>query len=116
MFNSTQQERLDGYKGALKKYDIPILDNRIIFGNGKIEGYLDQKNGESYKLARKMMQDDEITAYSLLTDWQLLVLLTIYKSITIIFREISQLLLLMTLSGYLCHIRLSLLWIRIQKS
>lgn len=60
--DETMHERLEGYKAALKKHKIPVLDDLIKSGSGRPYSLHELKKGDCYELTRELMAETEVTA------------------------------------------------------
>ncbi|NQT60731.1 MAG: LacI family DNA-binding transcriptional regulator [Bacteroidetes bacterium] len=60
--DDTMNERLDGYKAALRKHKIPVLDELIKSGSGQPQRLRELKSGDMYELTRQMVQEEKVTA------------------------------------------------------
>ena len=60
--NNTMNERLDGYKTALRDHNIPILEQHIKIGTSLALRMNDLKTGEMYRLAKQLIEEDKVSA------------------------------------------------------
>ena len=61
-FDGTMKERIEGFKGALKKHKIPIDTDLLTTGNGGSQHLNDLKNGDGNRLARYLVEEKKVTA------------------------------------------------------
>jgi LacI family transcriptional regulator len=60
--DDTMNERFQGYKAALRKHQIPVLDELIRTGSNRAERPRELKTGDLYELTRQLVQEEKVTA------------------------------------------------------
>ncbi len=60
--DDTMNERFQGYKAALRKHQIPVLDELIRTGSNRAERLRELKTGDLYELTRQLVQEEKVTA------------------------------------------------------
>ena len=60
--DDTMNERYQGYKAALRKHQIPVLDELIRTGSNRAERLRELKTGDLYDLTRQLVQEEKVTA------------------------------------------------------
>jgi LacI family transcriptional regulator len=60
--DDTMNERFHGYKAALRKHQIPVLDELIRTGSNRAERPRELKTGDLYELTRQLVQEEKVTA------------------------------------------------------
>lgn len=60
--DDTMKERIDGYKAALRKHGIPVLDELIKTGSGHAQRLRELKSGVMFELTRQLVEDGQVTA------------------------------------------------------
>ncbi len=61
--DGTMKERIDGFKGALKKHGIPVDNDLITTGSGGSQLLNDLKSGDGNRLARYLVEEKKVTAF-----------------------------------------------------
>ncbi len=60
--DETMLERMNGYKAALEKHGLPVLDDLICSGTGQPMSMGELRTGESYQYARYLFEEKRVSA------------------------------------------------------